>query len=196
MKKLNEMTSKELKKVAKDLGIKGYSSMKYNELFEAINNTSVDLEEFYGTNETTDDVETTETVETKKTKKNTYLGEIPEDWPKKKVTAWKKHYREFFADGGETVEEVTEEMNVWSSEYDTEANKPKESKTTKRTFEYNGKTQSLHAWAKELGITPQTLYGRIVIKGMSVEEAIETPISKGRKKKDDVNAETETAETN
>lgn len=194
MKKLNEMTTAELKKVAKDLGIKGYSKMKHNEIVEAINETNVDLEEFYANKaETTESTETTETAETvEKKPKTTYLGEIPEDWPKKKVNAWKKHYREFFAEGGETVEEVTEEMEAWSPEYDAAANKPK---TTKRTFEYNGKTQSLHAWAKELGITPQTLYGRIVIKGMTVEEAIETPISKGRKKKDDANAETETGET-
>ena len=188
MKKLNEMTTAELKKVAKDLGIKGYSKMKHNEIATAINETGVDLDEFYANQPEAS--ETTEKVEKKL--KTTYLGEIPEDWSKKKVNAWKKHYREFFAEGGETVEEVTEEMEAWSPEYDAEADKPK---STKRTFEYNGKTQSLHAWAKELGITPQTLYGRIVIKGMTVEQAIETPIHKGRKKKDDVNAETETPET-
>lgn len=46
-------------------------------------------------------------------------------------------------------------------------------------IEYNGKSQNICAWAKELGISANTLYARIYHSGWSVEEAFTTP-SKGR----------------
>lgn len=42
-------------------------------------------------------------------------------------------------------------------------------------IEYNGKTQSLSAWAKELGMPGQTLYARLHISNWSVEKAFTTP---------------------
>jgi hypothetical protein len=51
-------------------------------------------------------------------------------------------------------------------------------KNQKRLIEYNGKTQTLTAWAKELGIRHQTLYNRIVMKGMDVAEAFEKDVKK------------------
>lgn len=38
-------------------------------------------------------------------------------------------------------------------------------------IEYNGKSQNICAWAKELGKNPNTLYGRIYNLGWSVEDA-------------------------
>lgn len=62
-------------------------------------------------------------------------------------------------DATEVVEEVQEEVQ--------EAPKKKQ----KRLITYNGKTQTLTAWARELGIRHQTLYNRIVMKGWDVERA-------------------------
>ena len=38
---------------------------------------------------------------------------------------------------------------------------------------YNGKTQTLKTWAKELGINYNTLYGRITRNGLTFEQAIQ-----------------------
>lgn len=38
-------------------------------------------------------------------------------------------------------------------------------------IEWNGKAQNICAWGKELGISPNTLYGRIYKMGWSVEKA-------------------------
>lgn len=51
------------------------------------------------------------------------------------------------------------------------ASKKESAKREVKEYEYNGKSQTLAAWAKELGVATSTLYGRIVKRGMSVEEA-------------------------
>ena len=45
-------------------------------------------------------------------------------------------------------------------------------------FEYDGRSQNICAWAKELGISANTLYGRIYKLGWSVEKAFTTPSRK------------------
>ena len=42
-------------------------------------------------------------------------------------------------------------------------------------IEFEGKAQNICAWGKELGISPNTLYGRIYKMGWSVERAFTTP---------------------
>lgn len=55
--------------------------------------------------------------------------------------------------------------------------KPKPKTPTKRKLiEFEGKSQTLCAWARELNINPNTLYNRIYYKEMSFEEAINKPI--------------------
>lgn len=75
----------------------------------------------------------------------------------------------------------TEEENASEASKITQNNERVENiqrKNQKRLLEYNGKIQTLTAWAKELGIRHQTLYNRIVIKGMDVAEAFEMSIKK------------------
>lgn len=74
------------------------------------------------------------------------------------------------------TEENIPEVNPVAPE-DEPVEKPQR-KNKKRLIEYNGKTQTLTAWAKELGIRHQTLYNRIVMKGMDAAEAFEMPIKK------------------
>lgn len=45
-------------------------------------------------------------------------------------------------------------------------------------IEFDGKAQNICAWGKELGISPNTLYGRIYKMGWSVERAFTTPSRK------------------
>ena len=59
----------------------------------------------------------------------------------------------------------------------TEPEEKPEAKTTTRgaLIEYNGKAQNICAWAEELGISANTLYGRIYHLGWTVEKAFTTP---------------------
>lgn len=87
------------------------------------------------------------------------------------------------------------EVEVVEENVDTlivEESAPEEPKkhNQKRLIEYNGKTQTLTAWAKELGIRHQTLYNRIVMKGWDVDRAFEKPAKK------EVNVNAEELETN
>ncbi len=61
---------------------------------------------------------------------------------------------------------------------ENEINKSKtETKSTGRgtLIEYDGKSQNICKWAEELGISANTLYGRIYHLGWTVEKAFTTP---------------------
>lgn len=93
-------------------------------------------------------------------------------------------------------EEVTATVNDLLAQIEAEA--PEKTPTnnpslgiTELTF--NGKTQSIAAWADEVGLARPALYDRINRHGWSVEEALTIPKG-GRRKKPEVE-ETETTET-
>lgn len=74
----------------------------------------------------------------------------------------------------ETTQEAQEnepEMNVASSENVEEKPTPKRG----ALLAFNGKEQNICAWAKELGISANTLYGRIYRMGWTIEKAFTTP---------------------
>jgi hypothetical protein len=50
-------------------------------------------------------------------------------------------------------------------------------------LEFDGRSQNICAWAKELGISANTLYGRIYKMGWSVEKAFTTPIKSAKSNK-------------
>lgn len=80
-------------------------------------------------------------------------------------------------------------------EADTNTNEPEENvseviqeaqndvpkKKNKREYIYEGKTQNLSAWAKELNMPVQTLYNRLVMKNWPVEKAFTEPAKRGKK---------------
>lgn len=74
----------------------------------------------------------------------------------------------------------TELGKVWMTElFDGQIAEPEEKNGAKRRgslIEYNGKTQNICAWGNELGVSANTLYHRIYYKHMSVEEAFELPV--------------------
>lgn len=111
---LNEKTSKELREMAKELGIKGWWEMKKADLIEAIEENSI---------------------------------EVPP-----------------------TIPEVK-----------NEAQKDTPKKRNKREYTYEGKTQNLSAWAKELNMPVQTLYNRLIMKNWPVERAFTEPVKRGKK---------------
>lgn len=48
-----------------------------------------------------------------------------------------------------------------------------------RLLTFNGKTQTLAAWAEEIGLVPSTLHHRLFVAGLSVEKALTMPRSQG-----------------
>lgn len=104
------------------------------------------------------------------------IGEMIKDWPEEKKTA----LTEVYNDLGDF------DVSKWSKEWDKEHGvEPKEKKeghkpTPKRgaLIEFDGKAQNICAWGKELGISPNTLYGRIYKMNWSVERAFTTPSRK------------------
>lgn len=81
--------------------------------------------------------------------------------------------------GAPEEEKVEPEVNTLVEPEKVEENDSgAKKKNQKRLIEYNGKTQTLTAWAKELGIRHQTLYNRIVMKGWDVAKAFEKPTKK------------------
>lgn len=132
MKNINEMTSKELKEVAKELKVKNWWTLKKTELIAAIQDAQNEPEDAEEPANEESIVETEETTQNE----------------------------------SETSDEVAEE-------------KPNKKQDL---IEYNGKTQNLSQWAKELNIPGQTLYARLRISNWSVEKAFTTPIKKRNKK--------------
>lgn len=125
MLNLNEMSRPNLKRIGKEIKIKGFSTMKKDDLMAAIA-TAID-----------EDEATMAVVET-------------------------------------LVEQIAAETPV----------KVKNTATPSRGIKeltFNGKTQSITAWAKEVGLQRPALYDRINRHGWSVEEALTIPAG-GRRK--------------
>lgn len=85
----------------------------------------------------------------------------------------------------ETEEASGTEMVPETEEAEEETEAPKEVKKPSlgiKEIEFNGKTQSLKAWAEELEMPWPTLYDRINRNGWTIEEALTIPLG-GRRKK-------------
>ena len=131
MKNINEMTSKELKEMAKELKVKNWWTLKKAELIAeitAVQNAQNEPEE---------------------------VEEVADD------------------------EVIAENEEAAQNEPETSEEKPNKKQDL---IEYNGKTQNLSQWAKELGMPGQTLFARIHLSGWTVEKAFTTPVKKRNKK--------------
>lgn len=75
------------------------------------------------------------------------------------------------------IDEAAKNARVESENVNTDesAEAPKTSNKKVDLIEYDGKTQSLSAWARELNMPGQTLYARLHISNWSVEKAFTTP---------------------
>ena len=82
-------------------------------------------------------------------------------------------------------EDKDEKNNIYNDQDDKPVDTDGKSEQVKRPapkrgaqLEYDGRSQNICAWAKELGISANTLYGRIYKLGWSVEKAFTTPSRK------------------
>ena len=155
---IENMTSKELKAMAKELKVKNWWNLKKAELIAAIQSIQND----------TEDAEETTNEESIVEEEN-----VSEDY-----TIVTKN-----SNGGVTViAECHHEDITQNAQDDSEEIEKPAKKSRGKMIEYNGESKNLNQWAKELGMSGQTLFARIYISGWTVEKAFTTP-TKPRKKK-------------
>ena len=137
---MENMTSVELKAMAKELGVKSWWTLKKAELI-------AEIQKIQGAVESTP------------------------------VEVDDKNIDEAVENAQVESENDNEESNVDESSNKSKSvqEAPKTSNKKVDLIEYNGKTQSLSAWARELNMPGQTLYARLHISNWSVEKAFTTP---------------------
>lgn len=157
MENLREMSVKELKEIAKKLKVANWWTLNKATLIEKIEEKENEekLLDFYDKNwrnytERYNPVEFIEKVKSGKIKLEDEEPEAEEDQQPE-------------------PEEVKEDEET-----------PATTLTPKRgaLIEYDGRSQNICAWGEELGISPNTLYGRLYKMGWTVERAFTTPSKK------------------
>lgn len=170
----NELKVSELKNLANQRKIRGFSKMKKDELINAL---------------IAYDEHPTKADQKKEPKLLKYKCDICGEW---KPNCKGINDQLVCQDCASKIEESKEETNEVEQELvpmpgiekleelkkeTTKAKLLDSSKVpSKKAITFNGKTQSLMEWSKELGIGYKTLNGRIYYRGVSVEEAFTTPI--------------------
>lgn len=98
------------------------------------------------------------------------------------ITEETEDITETHENASESIETEDNEITQDTSENESESNvddpeHTEETPTPKRgaLLAFNGKEQNICAWGKELGISPNTLYGRIYKMGWTIERAFTTP---------------------
>lgn len=142
----NNMTTKELKAMAKELKVKNWWNLKKSELIAAI-----------------------EAIQNK-------VNEALANEAARNAQNEPEEVEEVVAN-----EVINETEEVAQNEPETTEEAPKTSNKKQDLIEYNGKTQNLSQWAKELGMSGQTLYARLYLSKWSVEKAFTTPVKKSKK---------------
>lgn len=180
MKNLSEMTSKELKAVAKELSVKNWWNLNKETLIAEIKKIQDTSDE---ENEERAKEKAAVAEYTKHWRKYTErfnVGEFLEKWKSGEIVleseeAAVEAVREEMAKHG--IEPNKEDSDNEKPDLTTENPEPQEkpAKTSKpkrgALIEYNGKSQNICAWADELGISANTLYGRLYKLGWPVEKA-------------------------
>lgn len=203
-KNLQEMTSKELKEVAKNLHISGWWKMKKEDLITAISSMTEE-EKVEGQKEEENEKKLFDHYQKNWSKygpKNDWVKFL-EKYKKGKIDLIidekddqkSEHLSPAELDETEVFEnEIDEEDDLTEKEqkqHMIEEIKVEEKETKEQSskivskrgakLDFNGKSQNICAWAKELGISVTTLYGRIYMMGWSIEKAFTTPVRKGKK---------------
>ncbi len=155
MTNLNEMKVKELKEMAKELGVKDWWNLKKEDLITEIAFAIADKEDAQDVEEVKGDEVI---VEDEKTSENESETTELVPMPGTEGNWGEKHF-------GQDIEKS-------------------EKKPRGKLIEYNGKSQTLNKWADELGFTPQTLYARLYISNWPVEKAFGTPSRRNKKEEE------------
>ena len=180
MKNLREMKVDELKDIAREYTITGAWKMAKDKLIAAI----LENAKINGHDDRYYDGDAAETEITEETK-------IPEDYEATIIdgtlvaVSKTENITEAHENDPEPIETEDNKTNQDAQENEPEMNvagptHTEEKATPKRgaLLAFNGKEQNICAWTKELGISANTLYGRIYKMGWTVEKAFTTPARK------------------
>lgn len=184
MKNLEKMTSKELKVIAKELKVPTWWNLSKAALIDGIKRAQAKTDE-----ETQQDA-------AQKAAEYKAMAAYDKDWKKYTDTYNPLEFIEKFRAGEITIEDeepVAEKPKRRNRKASARVEDPKpetkadetpattEQPTPKRgaLIEYDGRSQNICKWGEELGISPNTLYGRLYKMGWTVERAFTTP---GKKK--------------
>lgn len=195
MKNLNEMTSKELKEMTKEMKISNWWNLKKEVLItkiEEVQNMSDEEKQAIADQKAREDAAIKEYTKNwqKYTKRHNPIefiekfrsGEIVlegEEPGTEELTTEEKAYIE---NDIETLDEVVKETQPEETPEPKTEEKSAEQLKPKRgaLIEFNGKAQNICAWGEELGISANTLYGRIYKMNWSIERAFTTPARKSK----------------
>ena len=168
---MEKKTTKELKVIAKELGVKGWWDMKKADLIKAIE------EKQQMTPEETQAEAEQKALEYKA------MAAYDKDWRKYTERYDPLKFIEDFRAGKIQIEdeepEVEEDQQPEPEVKETPATETTLTPKRGALIEYDGRSQNICAWGEELGISPNTLYGRLYKMGWTVERAFTTP---GKKK--------------
>ena len=181
MKNLEKMTSKELKVIAKELKVPTWWNLNKAALIDGIKRAQAKT-----------DAETQQDA-AQKAAEYKAMAAYDKDWKKYTDTYNPLEFIEKFRAGEITIEdeepanEKPKRRNRKTSATKVEDSKTEETPATTEQLapkrgaliEFDGRSQNICAWADELGISPNTLYGRLYKMGWTIERAFTTP---GRKK--------------
>lgn len=175
---MEKKTTKELKVIAKELGVKNWWNLKKDELIKGIEEKQ----------QMTPEEQQAEAEQ--KAREYEAMKMYDKDWRKYTKRYNPVEFIEKFR-AGEIVLESEEELEVEEPEVEEvkepEVEQPKNLETEIKPepqqlapkrgqlIEFEGKAQNICAWGKELEISPNTLYGRIYKMGWTVEKAFTTP---------------------
>lgn len=151
MTDLRNMTSKELKEIAKEKKVKNWWTLKKEVLIAEI--------------EAPEEPEVEETEEVNE--EEAYIAEIMQQKKDLGIECPKINSEEV---------EIVEVNECDNNIVDSESSETEDKLVPNRgaLITYDGKSQNLSAWCKELGFSHQTLYGRLYIYDWSVEKAFTT----------------------
>lgn len=191
MEKLDEMTSKALKEIAKNLHISGWWKLKKEDLIAAISSMTEK-----------EKIEAKKEEEIEKQLFDHYQKNWSKYGPKNDWVKFLKDYKkgkiELIEDNSQVVKSETEaepeteiesisspaeleETEVFESNKPDKPDKPttvKKPSLKIKELTFNGKTQTIKEWAAELNMPWPTLYDRVNRNGWTIEKALTTPVRK------------------
>lgn len=194
MKDLREMTSKELKEMAKEMKISNGWNLKKEVLIAKIEerqNMSEEEKQAIADQRAEEDAAIEKYTKNWRHYTKTYNPlEFIEKWRKGEIVFEDEEPVEAQPEQPENTEhdntqdeEENSSMNESEAQDDTPVEEQPEQQLKPRRgalIEFDGKSQNICAWGEELGISPNTLYGRIYKMNWSVERAFTTPARKAK----------------